>query len=280
MTYKPVEGYCALYPEELKLLASGGTGMRSGYASAPCFAVYLALRLRAWNKKNSWWRCFPDYLTIAKDCGWADAGDDKLSKTIEARITRSLKDLRLMGMIVWMRGSKVNALANSYSLTFYKECRERRENQPTPMSGLTDTGVPTNLHPRRLETYTHVGPKNKENKNKKHSLSNERQTELTSAFQQLNSDETERLETAFEAFMGSDAEETTEQTFENLETHDYVSKSELIELIKETKDDAEARNLVSLYGFEEMIGLTTSMDRTQRGIGLVHKAACNIRWGL
>ena len=201
MTYKPVEGYCALYPEEVKHLASKGLSKVSNYASAPCFAVYLALRQRAWNKKASWWKCHLGYLTIAKDLGWASPKDRKIHKTDEARITRALDHLRLMGMIVWVRGNAYNARSNSYSLTFYKECRERREGNPTPVSDEKHTSVPDTLHGCSQTPYTDVGPKNKGNKQKKkHSIiTNERQDELESLFS-VSSKESE--EKAFQEFMG------------------------------------------------------------------------------
>ena len=206
MTYKPVKGYCVLYPEEIKKLASEGRGRRSVYASAPCWAIYMALRQRAWNTKTNWWKTFVSYETIAMDIGWN--WDLSAKKSIE----RALGDLQNMGMILYTKGSKATALkdgrANDYSLVFYKHIRELRQggSKKTPVSPTKDTSVSekdTSVSETAEIGDTSVAPINnsfKKQLNKTSLFTNERQSDLDSLFARGSTPETE--DQAFQDFMG------------------------------------------------------------------------------
>lgn len=226
MTYKPVRGYCVLYPEEIKKLASDGVGRRSAYASAPCWAIYLALRQRAWNTKNNWWKTFVSYETLAMDIGW------KWNLSTKKSIERALEDLQEMGMILYTRGSKATALkdgrANDYSLVFYKHIRKLREggSKKTPVSPTKDTSVSekdTSVSETTKIGDMDVAPKNnsfKKQLNKTSLFTNERQSDLDSLFGRESTPETE--EEAFRDFMGDFYREPGTETIYNNSTSEWT----------------------------------------------------------
>lgn len=281
MTYKPVKGYCVLYPEEIKKLASEGTGRRSVYSSAPCFAIYLALRQRAWNTPTNWWRTFVSYETLALDLGWD--WDLSTKKSIE----RALRDLQEMGMILYTKGSKATAIkdgrANDYSLVFYKHIRELRQggSKKTPVSPTKDTSVlekDTSVSNEGKIGDMGVAPINKHSnkQNKKHSLlTNERQRELESLFGRESTPESE--DQAFKDFMGDQLH--SDPSIFNKTTDDY----DTVEIIKEKllKNGWDWSFLLRDYDIEDVETLLGDLPPTMDALkGQVRRATSRITVGL
>lgn len=283
MTYKPVKGYCVLYPEEIKKLASEGTGTRSIYSSAPCFAVYLALRQRAFNTKTNWWKTFVSYETLALDLGW-----DPKAPRVTKSIMRALEDLQEMGMILYTRGSKATALkdgrANDYSLVFYKHIRELRQggSKKTPVSTTSDT------HVQELDTHvqeqgeivdTGVHPINNSfNKQlNKHSLfTNERQSELESLFERESTPETE--DKAFRDFMGDWDPSEAENSIYNNSTSEWVPMETIETQLSECEWDWSF--LLRDYDVEDIEKLTQTFKPGWALKSVIESSISRLRWGL
>lgn len=260
MSYKPVKGYCVLYPEEIRRLASEGQEKRSAYAAAPCWAVYLALRQRAFAKKEEWWKTFVSYEWIAKDLGW------EWNLSTKKSIERSLEKLRIMGMIVYVKGRRATAMkagkANDYRLVFYKRLREEREAsaKKTPMSQL-ETPMSQLKTPMSQTKDTHVAPKRKEKKRKekKHSIiTNERQEALDEAFQAFMTDEASEEDTYLSDFMNAmEAEEQT-KTLRNNVTNEMETVTDIIDRIHSSEDWSF---LLEEFDVEDIREVTKKMNR-------------------
>jgi hypothetical protein len=259
MSYKPVKGYCVLYPEEIRVLASQGLGKRSCYASAPRWAVYLALRQRAYAKKEEWWKTFVSYEWIAQDLGW------ELNDSTRKSIERSLKELRLMGMIVYVKGRRGTAMkagvANDYRLVLYKRLREEYEasGKRTPTS---ETRTPTSqLRTPTSETSdTSVALKRKgKKKNKKHSIiQNEKQEALEEAFQAFMTEEASEENTYFSDFMNAlEAGETT-KTLRNNVTNEMEAVTDIIDRVLSSEDWSF---LLEEFDVEDIREVTKRMNR-------------------
>jgi hypothetical protein len=284
MTYKPVRGYCVLYPEEIKKLASAGLGKRSVYASAPCWAIYLALRQRAWNTRTNWWKTFVSYETLAMDIGW------KWDLSAKKSIERALGDLQEMGMILYTKGSKATALkdgrANDYSLVFYKHIRELREerSKKTPVSPTKDTSVSekdTSVSETAEIGDMGVAPKNKSIKkqlNKTSLFTNERQSDLDSLFGRESTPETE--DEAFRDFMGDLYREpgTETNTIYNNTTSEWIELESIEAQLLECGWDWSF--ILRDYDVEDIDNkLLPKLKSGWKIKELIQTAVSKIRWG-
>lgn len=296
MSYKPVTGYCALYPEEVKALSTGKRKKGKGPEPLDKFAwaLYMAIRLRAWNKPTRWWETFASYLTLAKDLGWEKHTSVKIHPTNERRITRALSDLKKAQLVSWKSGNKIDKRSNDYSLDLYRRLREWKEfgeakpdlgnkNQSskskknqTHTSSSSDTGVRETRHTRLKQPDTGVGPKNnlEEKTEKTFFIKTERQQTLDSLFEKPEESDS-YMDEMFNAFMEEPSEDDSfldrialimnpqeVEALENQRTNTEVTVEHIrMEILDQTSISDAITIVFEDYKPEDIPKITVGMDK-------------------